>query len=410
MKYFTIVPILVLIISLYSCNTKQDSSSELITIDVEKVYNEPMQNMMLSEVVDSIEYIKLETNPDCLISYATTIAVSDDYIVIFNNRPEKILLFNRDGEYLNEIGKKGKGPGEYIYLGWPSLEISPDQKCILISSMIRGFIYQYNIDGSFNKKIKGPTRVYEGLGYTSWGQIVTFQQKYNLPKNGGFQLFLYDQNLNASDSLLYSERDTLKSRGARYVHDNFAMNNGEIYFTYKLNDTLFKIDESKSISPDIVVKMGKLNPPSIVYPETQSKDFLQKTHLLITDNFYFIEFAGKMRVPNSENYGIEYLVHNKTNGESFFLDEHPDLYYGEEETSSMPTNNIDGLSSPNFVYYSRDGIHADALEISAAKPFIESHNFDPTKLSTDKYYKKVKKLLEKSDIQDNPIIRICYLK
>ena len=177
-----------------------------------------------------------------------------------------------------------------------------------------------------------------------------------------------------------------------------------------MNDTVFKMDESKTITPEIVVKMGSLNPPSITIPIEKENEYLPIIDLTITDNYYYFKLLGKMRIPKPGVSAVEYLVYNKTSGESFFLDDHPDLYYGEERSSSMPINNLDGLSSPYFLNFSREGIHADDLEIITAKPFIESDDFDPSKLSTDKYYKKVKKLLDESDIEDNPIIRICYLK
>lgn len=158
--------VLCFIFVITSNNNAQDFSTDLITIDVEKVYKEPKRTMMLSKAVKKIEYVKLETSPDCLISTATTINVSADYIIIYNSRPERILLFNRAGEFLNEIGRKGNGPGEYSRMRRSSLEISLDQKFISIASMTNSSIHQYEIDGSFDKRIKGPAYVNEGLGYT----------------------------------------------------------------------------------------------------------------------------------------------------------------------------------------------------------------------------------------------------
>ena len=75
--------ILTLLLSIYSCNTTQDSSTDLITIDVEKAYNEPQRGIKLSEVVEDIEYVKLETNPECLIGRVFGVAISDNFIAVY---------------------------------------------------------------------------------------------------------------------------------------------------------------------------------------------------------------------------------------------------------------------------------------------------------------------------------------
>ena len=50
------------------------------------------------------------------------------------------------------------------------------------------------------------------------------------------------------------------------------------------------------------------------------------------------------------------------------------------------------------------------LEIPNVKDYFNTAIIEPDKLVTQKYYNRVKKLLDESDIEDNPIIRICYLK
>ena len=47
--------IVILLAAVCACSNS-DSSGQLITIDVEAIYNEPVRDMMLSEVVEDIEY------------------------------------------------------------------------------------------------------------------------------------------------------------------------------------------------------------------------------------------------------------------------------------------------------------------------------------------------------------------
>ena len=198
----------------------------------------------------------------------------------------------------------------------------------------------------------------------------------------------------------------------QYAKDNFTINNGDIYLRSKLNDTIYKVHEDYSTERYLYFKMGSLKSPSLLVPgEEWEAKYLTLSDIALTDNHVYLTFAGRPRVPRPDVFGIEYLVYDKGSGNYYFLDDHPNLYAGEDNTTSAPINNLDGLDQTSeFIYHIRNDITWDVLEIVNAKEYLESDDFDPSKLSTDKYYKKVKKLLEESDIEDNPIIRICFLK
>lgn len=104
-----------------SCKGTQDTNEELATIDVKKAYNEPLRDLMLSEIVEDIEYVKLETRPECFIGRPTGYAISEHYVVVYDNTTKRVLLFTKEGKYLRDIGSQGKGPKEYIYFNAGSL-------------------------------------------------------------------------------------------------------------------------------------------------------------------------------------------------------------------------------------------------------------------------------------------------
>lgn len=400
--------ILVLLVSFNSCNTTQESSSELITIDVEKVSKKPRRSVMLSEFVDDIEYVKLETNSESLVGITSDIAVSEHYLLIYQHKPDRILLFSREGSYLHDIGSNGKGPEEYNSIFQKSLEISPDEKYILFSSY-DGSIYLYNIDGSFHKRVRASTTSLIGAGYQNSENIVGYQKMFYLPEQGGHQLLYYDENLNITDSLIFSTRDTIRVRFMSMVQDNFHIKDEQIFFRQKLNDTIFRIDESKSVAPYLNIKLGSQKSPFLLLSEEQQKKYQYVYNFSFTDNFYFIIIRGEIK--DQSNYGVNTIVYNRSNGEAFLLKEHPHIVYGEEwGTSDSPINDLDGLRPAEIFYFYKKDMCVQALQVADAKPYIESDDFDPTKLATDKYYNRIKKLLDVSDIEDNPIIRICYLK
>jgi len=72
--------------------------------------SEAIENMReeiyLSEWVESIDYIPLETNNNCLLSDYPFVAVTPEYIVYHN------YCFDWNGKFINRIGIRGQGPCE----------------------------------------------------------------------------------------------------------------------------------------------------------------------------------------------------------------------------------------------------------------------------------------------------------
>ncbi len=87
------------------------------TIDVSEEY--PMEPVSLQEVFGGLEYIALETTPECLIADLPGLqrpVVTDDHIFIVSGH-NPIFHFSRDGRFINRIGSQGNGPGEFLRAG-----------------------------------------------------------------------------------------------------------------------------------------------------------------------------------------------------------------------------------------------------------------------------------------------------
>lgn len=95
----------------------------------------------LSDIAESLEYIELKTPPDMSVM-AWQIAVSKDYIFI-NSRGE-IYQFTISGDFLRPVGRRGKGPGEYL----SAQDIVIDEKNERISVVSAGMLYNYSFGGN----------------------------------------------------------------------------------------------------------------------------------------------------------------------------------------------------------------------------------------------------------------------
>lgn len=79
---------------------------------LEKALNSKHTMKNLSELSDRLEYVKLETSSECLINRVSRIyPVNDGYLI--NDSYKRLLFFDKTGKFVWEIDRQGKGPGEY---------------------------------------------------------------------------------------------------------------------------------------------------------------------------------------------------------------------------------------------------------------------------------------------------------
>ena len=92
------------------------SDNELISIHLPLAQDE--RPVYLSEIVDSIEYLPLETVDDALIGSVDKLIVTENQqlIVVDKETARSIFLFDSTGKLLHTIGHAGTGPGEYALL------------------------------------------------------------------------------------------------------------------------------------------------------------------------------------------------------------------------------------------------------------------------------------------------------
>ena len=387
--------VLILLVGLSSCQQQQKHTGNLTIIDIERAYKKPIKELVLSEVVDSIEYIKLETKPGAFIGRVGTMAISENYVSIFLWESNRILLFSKKGEYLNDVGNPGKGPGEYLNVDQRSLTFSPDESSIFFSDRGR-IIYMYGIDGKFIKRLALPLESNREIRFLSDGSLIVYQNRKFLEHPDGYFLLKFDNKLNLVDSMFYAKWDN-SLNGKTYSPDMLFVNNNDIYFKQFFNDTVFKIDEHGSETPGFQISLGDLGIPSLHkhYMETWAKYFMIEG-IHISNQYILTKLLGRLRVPKPRNYRSELVWYNRENQDIFMSDLHI-------------KNDMDGIEFW-LMFMPRNNVFWDILEVIDNKPFMDGDSIDTEVLTSQKYYCQLKELLAESDIEDNPIIRIFHMK
>ncbi len=132
-----------------SCNTKdeiENSQVKRIALDTQK------DNIIaLSDHVSNIEYIPLEYTNSSLLATIDKVIYHDNKFFVLDKKQKAIVIFSKEGQYLNKISKVGPGPEEYS--GIDFFDIDKESNEIVLYDISTGKIYRYGINGKSTKSI-----------------------------------------------------------------------------------------------------------------------------------------------------------------------------------------------------------------------------------------------------------------
>ena len=147
--------VLLLVFVLVACTSdnthKQNSDTVLVPVNL----TSPQKEFPLSSFIDSVTTFRL-TLPDSLFfGTISRIFFDSDNIYAADFKQHIVFRFNRSGCFLNTIGQKGSGPGEYTEMS--SCFLGKD--CLFVDDLITRRIFCYKPDGTFMRSISFPFNV-----------------------------------------------------------------------------------------------------------------------------------------------------------------------------------------------------------------------------------------------------------
>ncbi len=313
-------------------------------IDIEKNIDN-VKELPVSLIAKNLEYIPLETKKNCLLRKVSKLVFTDSFIFVsdFN----KLLQFNRKGKFIRQIGKNGKGPGEYVYVMSFDIDYYSNQVYIMdYSPRIEVFDFSGNYIRQFDRsKIIS----YQFLGFDKDKLIFHFA---NMPKHYDpteVSLMITDTKGNPLKEFKnYKKR---KSKPGIMVSESplYSYNN-KFYFMEFLNDTLFSVEEDK-LKPYAIIKLGnwKMDPDPTCKDKKEIKELESKlwiTRIIENEKFLFINMEFGF------NDSLKFCAFNKRKGELTVL------------RNSSLQNDIDGGFSflPKYIY--NDNIFVDYMDAS----------------------------------------------
>ena len=169
------------------------------------------QTLLLSDIVEDVEYVKLETTDDCLVAGSVVGFITNDDIYTLNNYSDyKLLRFDRKtGKFISQIGSIGQGPKEMIKPGF----VFAKDSLVYVSSSISDKVYIYTNENQFIRSVpfcKDRSSFEDGVGQT----ISVIDHQYIVRHPGQLQSQLnYNQYMAAevidmNSNRLFAMRDT----------------------------------------------------------------------------------------------------------------------------------------------------------------------------------------------------------
>jgi hypothetical protein len=205
---------------------------------------------MLSKYASNIKNIPLETKDDCLLSDELQICFTGKYIFVSDMKTASFFRFDVSGKFLNKIGNKGQGPGEYINALFFRVDIYSEIVYIIDSYSKR--LYSYGFNGQFIKSI--PVQVPTYMIVISEGKFIYYDINYNQSR---YELYLSDDK----GKLLKrtTSKSNLKNKQKRILLEQpilYSYNN-KFYYKNPLTDTVFQINNQLHKIPTYVINCGK---------------------------------------------------------------------------------------------------------------------------------------------------------
>jgi hypothetical protein len=267
---------------LSSCKNSEHNGPGLIyNLNLERDINN-ISSIPLSYLGSQLEYIPLETDSACLIRRISDVSVSDSFLFVSDYN--RLLLFNRDGKFVRQIGSSGRGPGEYSRIRGFDIDVVNEEVYILEGRKV----IVYNFNGLFRRDFV--------LGFPSNEFVINENNELVfLPINFAQatdeqEYSLYIMNKNGKDITKIHKMLKRINGGIAIQNSPLYMYNDILHFMEFGVDTLYSY-ENHVKNPHAIFNAGSLKfPPDPMLDEVMTLNGkVWVDNILETNKFLFVK-------------------------------------------------------------------------------------------------------------------------
>jgi hypothetical protein len=364
----------------------------------------------MSEMIDSIEYIKLEYIADHPVGDIDGLAIGEDYLMVYDS-DAGMFQYTRDGRFVRMIGSRGRGPGEYLRAGYMYI----DEKEKALYAVCRSAVYNVLKFDLTTGKLLGESAITENDGSplrpgTMLGDFIPLSDGVFLSSGGGsFGSTDDDSNIDAFLALdIRSARITHREASGVYTPGPSMLlpqplwldtvGRATVFETGA--DTMYVVGKDYSRTPRIIADFGGRN------IDIHSSD--SETGMVLSDakeSGRYILFRVLEGTPpfRWENYLMSF---DKATGERRLAPKLDNFFF------EGPANDIDGGGGFAHMYgYNEDVWYASYDAFRMIENLTPEH-FEKVR-ETVKYpdrLEKLQALVSTLKEEDNPVIAIARVK
>jgi hypothetical protein len=377
----TIIYIFILILYT-SCKQSNNSSNKL---ELENVVDE-FTEIKLSSIAKQIEFVKLDSTANALIGSVGKIIILPKAILISDIHPGHtgLFLYDRNGKFVKQIGRRGDGPGEYNQLADITVDLQKEIIYVVTNNKLK--LLEYTFSGDFIKsELSKDQNV--NVCYFKNHFYCFYPSNYGYYKKGKpFQLSIMDDKGEIVGKFHPPDLITTTYLNPFIEQATFSISNNKLFYHIPNNDTVYSFNE-KEASPWFILNFGKYLFPKDYrwdYENTQKaystdKVIIDKAHL--ANDYLFINYRKNM------HKGI------------LFYDNKKAFNVGEKDNAGF-IDDIDGVGS--LLNFSSQ----DSLLIETIGPYALLYEKD-NKFKLSERLAEIKNTIDENS---NLLLRIVYLK
>ncbi|MCQ2226371.1 MAG: 6-bladed beta-propeller [Bacteroidales bacterium] len=266
MKYINFI-FAFLLLALESCNESQSNSKSIEEIRIEEVEESENFSEFTKDISD-LKIIPLETSENSFIRYVTSLIVSSDRIIVFDqyNMEQQVKVFDINGKVI-ATSSRGQGPGEIV----KAYDVAYDEKLEKIIIHQNGYvsIFDKNLKyiedkkcfGYVHLKVCGDNYIFRRAnGQTNRG----IGEEYN-----DYEIIVTDSELN----IKYAARKFEVETSSVSSFDIAISKDGASFVEIEC-DTIYNIAEDKVSQKYILKYPNKLAPPPADLSVEEANDYI----------------------------------------------------------------------------------------------------------------------------------------
>ncbi len=309
-----------------TCKNENPVETQIKTFDISKGFSF-CDTITLSSIADSVSWVILETTDQSLITQISSIHIGKDIIVLWDDRRKKLMQFTRDGYFVNEIGRIGKGPGEFISL--LSFAVDDEGQYIFILENGTQKILVYDFANNFQSSIK--IDCYPSRMTFSNNHLILYSPRPTQSFNEGYAMSIYNTKEKTWKRIAKMPDENIGLQIPRFSNINRTSDGIRFWDCY--SDTVYQIGPEFVIYPVFYLDYGSRRIPYDILKD--KNQFSQKAFefdlvvkLLDTEYLLFLDGLSKgarRRILFEKETGLSYHL-TGPDGSSQIIDDIDECY------------------------------------------------------------------------------------